>query len=74
MNSSITSSKAPEEARTATILGCKLEYIELDVDVLYGYECDVVYQYDVINYIVNEYDVMNYIVYGCDEVYFVRMC
>jgi hypothetical protein len=62
------------------ILACNLGYVELDVDVsiyaicvddLYGYECDLVYQYDVINYIVYEYDVMNYIVYECDEVYFV---
>jgi hypothetical protein len=59
------------------ILACNLGYVELDVDVsiyaicvddLYGYECDLVYQYDVINYIVYEYDVMNYIVYECDEV------
>jgi hypothetical protein len=41
------------------------------VDVLYGYECDGVYGYDVMNYIVYGYDVMNCIVYRCDEVYFV---
>jgi hypothetical protein len=79
-NSSTTSSIAPEEARTTMILGSKLGHVQLDVDVsiyaicvdvLYGYECDVVYRYDVINYIVYEYDVMNYIVYGCDEVCFV---
>jgi hypothetical protein len=45
------------------------------VDVLYGYECDVVYQYDVMNYIVYGcdevlcMDVMKYILYECDEVY-----
>jgi hypothetical protein len=51
MNSSTTSLIAREEARTMAILGCKLGYVELDVDVsiyvicvyvLYGYECDVV--------------------------------
>jgi hypothetical protein len=43
----------------------------ISVDVLYGYECDVVYGCDVMNYIVYGYDVMNYIVYGCNKVYFV---
>jgi hypothetical protein len=38
---------------------CSLRY----VDVLYGCECDVVYGYDVVNYIVYDY-VMKYIVYG----------
>jgi hypothetical protein len=55
------------------IIGCKLGYVELDVavsifvicvDVLYGYECNVVYGCDVMNYIVYGYDVMNYIAYG----------
>jgi hypothetical protein len=77
-NSSTTSSIALEEARTTVILGYKLEYVELDVDVsiyvicvdvLYGYECDVVYGYDVMNYM----DVMKYTLYECDEVYFVLM-
>jgi hypothetical protein len=77
MNSSIISSIAPEEAQMMAILGCKLGYVELDVDVsiyvicvdaLSRYECDVVYRYDVMNYIVYQYAVMNYIVYGCDEV------
>jgi hypothetical protein len=44
------------------------------VDVLYGYECDVVYRYDVMNYNVYEYDVMNYIVYGSDKVLSMAMC
>ncbi len=47
------------------------------MDVLYGYECDVVYRYDVMNYIVYGYgvitilcmDMMKYILYECDEVY-----
>jgi hypothetical protein len=51
-NSSTINSIALEVARTTTIFGSKLGYVELDVDVsiyvicadvLYGYECDVVY-------------------------------
>jgi hypothetical protein len=60
-----------------TIFGSKLGYVKLDVDVsiyvicvdvLYGYECDVVYRYNVMNYTVYEYDMINNIMYGCDEV------
>jgi hypothetical protein len=48
---------------------CSFRY----VDVVYGYECDVVYGY-VMNYIVYGYVVnyivygyaMNYVVYGCE--------
>jgi hypothetical protein len=76
-NSSTITSIAPEVARTTTIFGSKLGYVKLDVDVsiyvicvdvLYGYECDVVYRYNVMNYTVYEYDMINNIMYGCDEV------
>jgi hypothetical protein len=36
---SITSSIAPEEARTTAILGCKLGYVEFDVDNLLIHMC-----------------------------------
>jgi hypothetical protein len=51
------------------------------MDVLYGYECDVVYRYDVMNYIVYGYgvitilcmDMMKYILYECDT-YILHKC
>jgi hypothetical protein len=51
------------------------------MDVLYGYECDVVYRYDVMNYIVYGYgvitilcmDMMKYILYECDT-YILHEC